>query len=213
MRLRLFGECAAGASPTEPSDMARARVCLEAGSELVARRQAPAPLLNQSDAGTPSCLVPRRSGAPLQHVGDGRCPAACCRADLVQRDRRGTSSPRRGRPRRQTGSMSGPSGRSVTKRPRCGAWRVSGTFARAVIILRSIATARWIIADARNLLLGPRYPKRDPVVSLYHRHGFKIIGETEIHFVMERVRLFVSADSPARRSPSRMSATFFGRWR
>jgi len=33
-----------------------------------------------------------------------------------------------------------------------------------------------------------RYLKWSPVGSLYRRHGFSMIGETEIHFIMERVK-------------------------
>jgi GNAT superfamily N-acetyltransferase len=43
------------------------------------------------------------------------------------------------------------------------------------------------IADARGLPLRLRYLKWNPVGSLYRRHGFRVIDETEIHFIMERV--------------------------
>jgi hypothetical protein len=33
--------------------------------------------------------------------------------------------------------------------------------------------------------------KWNPVGSLYRRHGFTVIDDTEIHFIMERVRPFV----------------------
>ena len=44
------------------------------------------------------------------------------------------------------------------------------------------------IADTRRRPLRLRYLKWNPVGSLYRRHGFKVIGEPEIHFVMERVK-------------------------
>ncbi|WP_201859354.1 GNAT family N-acetyltransferase [Microvirga soli] len=43
------------------------------------------------------------------------------------------------------------------------------------------------IADARGMPLRLRYLKWNPVGSLYRRHGFREIDETEIHFIMERV--------------------------
>jgi GNAT superfamily N-acetyltransferase len=42
------------------------------------------------------------------------------------------------------------------------------------------------IADARGMPLRLRYLKWNPVGSLYRRHGFTVIDETEIHFIMER---------------------------
>ena len=44
------------------------------------------------------------------------------------------------------------------------------------------------IADARGLPLRLRYLKWNPVGSLYRRHGFRGIDETEIHFIMEWVK-------------------------
>jgi GNAT superfamily N-acetyltransferase len=43
------------------------------------------------------------------------------------------------------------------------------------------------IADTRGMPLRLRYLKWNPVGSLYRRHGFMGIDETEIHFIMERV--------------------------
>lgn len=42
------------------------------------------------------------------------------------------------------------------------------------------------IADACGMPLRLRYLKWNPVGSLYRRHGFSVIDETEIHFIMER---------------------------
>ena len=42
------------------------------------------------------------------------------------------------------------------------------------------------IADAREMPLRLRYLKWNPVGSLYRRHGFTVIDETDIHFIMER---------------------------
>jgi GNAT superfamily N-acetyltransferase len=42
------------------------------------------------------------------------------------------------------------------------------------------------IGDARAMPLRLRYLKWNPVGSLYQRHGFTVIDETDIHFVMER---------------------------
>ena len=42
------------------------------------------------------------------------------------------------------------------------------------------------IADARGLPLRLQYLKWNPVGSLYRRHSFTVIDETEIHFIMER---------------------------
>ena len=42
------------------------------------------------------------------------------------------------------------------------------------------------IADACGMPLRLRYLKWNPVGSLYRRHGFSMIDETEIHFIMER---------------------------
>jgi GNAT superfamily N-acetyltransferase len=42
------------------------------------------------------------------------------------------------------------------------------------------------IAHARSLPLRLRYLKWNPVGSLYRRHGFTVIDETEIHFIMQR---------------------------
>ncbi len=42
------------------------------------------------------------------------------------------------------------------------------------------------VADARGLPLRLRYLKWNPVGSLYRRHGFAAIDETEIHFIMQR---------------------------
>ena len=49
-----------------------------------------------------------------------------------------------------------------------------------------ILTHGLAIADARGFPLRLRYLKWNPVGSLYRRHGFAVIDETEIHFVMER---------------------------
>ena len=43
------------------------------------------------------------------------------------------------------------------------------------------------IADACGMPVRLRYLKWNPVGSLYRRHGLKVIDETEIHFIMERV--------------------------
>ncbi|GEO17753.1 GNAT family N-acetyltransferase [Microvirga aerophila] len=43
-----------------------------------------------------------------------------------------------------------------------------------------------VIADARGMPLRLRYLKWNPVGSLYRRHGFMVIDETDIHFIMER---------------------------
>jgi GNAT superfamily N-acetyltransferase len=43
------------------------------------------------------------------------------------------------------------------------------------------------IADTCGMPLRLRYLKWNPVGSLYRRHGFMVIDETEIHFIMERV--------------------------
>jgi GNAT superfamily N-acetyltransferase len=42
------------------------------------------------------------------------------------------------------------------------------------------------IANARGMPLRLRYLKWNPVGSLYRRHGFTVIDETDIHFIMER---------------------------
>jgi GNAT superfamily N-acetyltransferase len=42
------------------------------------------------------------------------------------------------------------------------------------------------IADTCGMPLRLRYLKWNPVGSLYGRHGFTVIDETDIHFVMER---------------------------
>jgi GNAT superfamily N-acetyltransferase len=42
------------------------------------------------------------------------------------------------------------------------------------------------IADTCGLPLRLRYLKWNPVGSLYRRHGFAVIDETEIHFIMQR---------------------------
>jgi GNAT superfamily N-acetyltransferase len=42
------------------------------------------------------------------------------------------------------------------------------------------------IADARGMPLRLRYLKWNQVGSLYRRHGFTVIDETDIHFIMER---------------------------
>jgi GNAT superfamily N-acetyltransferase len=42
------------------------------------------------------------------------------------------------------------------------------------------------IADTRRMPLRLRYLKWNPVGSLYRRHGFTVINETDIHFIMER---------------------------
>ena len=42
------------------------------------------------------------------------------------------------------------------------------------------------VADEMKLPVRLRYLKWNPVGSLYRRHGFQQIGETDIHFLMER---------------------------
>ncbi len=42
------------------------------------------------------------------------------------------------------------------------------------------------VADAMSLPVRLRYLKWNPVGSLYRRNGFREIGETDIHFLMER---------------------------
>ena len=42
------------------------------------------------------------------------------------------------------------------------------------------------LADARNLPTRLEYLKWNPVGALYRRHGFVVIGETEIHWLLER---------------------------
>ena len=42
------------------------------------------------------------------------------------------------------------------------------------------------IADACGMPLRLRYLKWNPVGSLYRRHGFTVIDESDIHFIMER---------------------------
>jgi len=42
------------------------------------------------------------------------------------------------------------------------------------------------LADTCAMPLRLRYLKWNPVGSLYRRHGFSVIDETEIHFIMER---------------------------
>jgi GNAT superfamily N-acetyltransferase len=42
------------------------------------------------------------------------------------------------------------------------------------------------LADAEGMPVRLEYLKWDPVGTLYRRHGFAVIGETEIHWLMER---------------------------
>lgn len=42
------------------------------------------------------------------------------------------------------------------------------------------------IADTRRMPLRLRYLKWNPVGTLYRRHSFIVIDETDIHFIMER---------------------------
>lgn len=42
------------------------------------------------------------------------------------------------------------------------------------------------LADQHRKIIRLEYLKWNPVGSLYHRHGFKVIGQTEIHHLMER---------------------------
>ena len=42
------------------------------------------------------------------------------------------------------------------------------------------------LADAQRMPVRLEYLKWNPVGSLYRRHGFAVVGETDIHWLMER---------------------------